>query len=612
MPLGKIEPDLWGNLMYKCCSKIPLKIQNILNKFTPVNKEFPLLKENGRMEKKSTILIADNEERIRLTFEAFLKEEGYSVITSKNFKEALGWLDIAELDLVFADILLGDRSGIDLLREIRKRRLKFPFILIAGAPDFETAAEALRLGAYDYIPKPIKQDTLTRVARIALSHRILQKEKEKYQLNLEAIFNSVKDGIVTVDQDLKIVEFNYAAGKICGLERQNIGENFPSPGLECQKACQRVLREATEKKKFIEISRIHCQKNDMHDRTISLSLSPLVSPSGKHSGAVMVLRDETRLDELERNLKERTKFQKIIGKSPKMQEIYSLIEALADVDTTVLITGESGTGKELVAQSLHYSGFRSEKPLVTVNCAALSENLLESELFGHVKGSFTGAIKDKIGRFQQADGGTIFLDEIGDISPSVQVKLLRVLQEKQIERVGDSTAIKVDVRIVTATNHDLRERVKKGQFRQDLYFRLKVFNLHLPPLRQRREDIPLLVEKFVTDFNKKLRRKITGVSPEVLNLLMNHPWPGNVRELENILEHAFILCRGGPIQPEHLPLELRNIAPEGLPETSNQASTEAEKIRKALEKAGWNKAKAARMLGISRRTLYRKISDFEF
>ena len=303
-----------------------------------------------------------------------------------------------------------------------------------------------------------------------------------------------------------------------------------------------------------------------------------------------------------------------------MQDIYRLLEDLANLETTVLITGESGTGKELVARALHYSGQRAFRPFVTVNCSALAESLLESELFGHVKGAFTGAIKDKQGRFQAANGGTILLDEIGDISPLIQLKLLRVLQEKVFERVGESVPQKVDVRVIACTNKDLKEKVKRGEFRQDLYYRLKVVEVSLPPLRERLEDLPLLVNHFCHSFNERFKKNIEGISSEVLSRFMNYSWPGNVRELEHVMEHAFVLCRGPVITLDHLPLEIRDDGVTGgaeknvkipVQETQPQEPNGSQQILNALNKAHWNKTKAARLLGISRRTIYRKIDLYQ-
>jgi transcriptional regulator with PAS, ATPase and Fis domain len=331
-------------------------------------------------------------------------------------------------------------------------------------------------------------------------------------------------------------------------------------------------------------------------------------------GAVMVIRDVTLLRNLERELRDRNQFQKIIGRNKRMQEMYNLLEDLADLETTVLVTGESGTGKELVAKALHYSGRRAFNPFVAVNCSALTENLLESELFGHVKGSFTGAIRDRDGRFQTANGGTILLDEIGDLSPLIQLKLLRVLEEKVFERVGDSTPRKVDVRVIACTNKNLKEKVRRGEFREDLYYRLKVVEIALPPLRDRLEDIPLLVNHFQKAFNEKFNKHIENINQKVLSSFMDYSWPGNVRELEHVMEHAFILCRGKVITLEDLPAEFRESGRAekiDLPRAMGKTSSDSEKIREALIKAEGNKAKAARILGISRQAIYRKIYQYQ-
>ena len=330
-------------------------------------------------------------------------------------------------------------------------------------------------------------------------------------------------------------------------------------------------------------------------------------------GAVLVIRDITRLTHLEEELKERHQFQSIIGKSEKMQKVYSLLKILANQITTVLITGDSGTGKEVAARALHYGGARANGSFVTVNCSALAESLLESELFGHVKGAFTGADRDKIGRFEAADGGTILLDEIGDISPLIQLKLLRVLQEKEFDRVGESNPRKVDVRVLASTNRNLKEAIRTGKFREDLYYRLNVIQINLPPLRERYEDIPLLINHFCGVFQKSYDKKISAVSDEVLEKFMSYGWPGNVRELEHAIERAFVLCRDQTIQLEHIPTEIRDYTPahinKRLPEDSSNDDPEA--IRKALEKTGWNISKAARLLGISRWTLYRRFQKYD-
>ncbi len=556
------------------------------------------------------ILIIDDEEGIRFTFNKFLSARDYEVSTAKDFDEAIKYISEKDFDVIFADIILRGKTGIDILREIKNKKLNCPVIMITGYPNIETASEAIRLGAFDYIPKPIQKDALFHAVDVALQHRALINEKEKYRSNLEAIFSSVRDAIISVDRDLLILEVNQASQNICGLTREGIGKGFSLFQTRCKRDCLQSLKETINTKQSVEINNLECLLQGRPEQVVSLTTSPLLNRHNELAGAIMVVRDETRLTNLERELNERQNFHRIIGKSNKMQEIYSLIELLSNVETTVLITGESGTGKELIAEALHYKGNRGLNPIVKVNCSALSENLLESELFGHIRGSFTGAIKDKIGRFQTADKGTIFLDEIADISPKIQIKLLRVLQEKEFERVGDSTTIKVDVRVITATNQDLSKKVKRGEFREDLYYRLNVMKIPIPPLRERRDDIPFLIEHFIKKFNNKFNKKIKTISADVEKLFMEYPWPGNVRELEHTIEHGFILCKQSAITPEHLPFELKTIAIQPSISHNNGEIDDPQIIIQALERTDWNKAKAAQLLGISRRTIYRKIKEY--
>ncbi len=441
--------------------------------------------------------------------------------------------------------------------------------------------------------------------------KAVEEDLNKYRGNLEAIFRSVKDAIITIDTGMRVIEINEAAGRICGFRRDSLGNDFSKLKALCSFRCVESLKEAIASKEPVEVYRLECRKAGRHGQTVTLSIYPLLDGSGEIVGAVLVMKDETRLDDLERDLNERKQLHNIIGKNRRMQEIYSLVEDLADVQTTVLITGESGTGKELVAEALHYGGARSDKPLVKVNCAGLAEQILESELFGHVKGAFTGAVKDRLGRFQLADGGTIFLDEVGDISREMQLRLLRVLQHREFERVGDSRTIKVDVRIIAATNKDLLDRVSQGRFREDLYYRLKVVEIALPPLRERLDDLPLLTDYFIKKFNKKFGKEIKDASEDVQKIFLDYRWPGNIRELEHAIEHAFIICRDDTIYPSHLPAVLRGLV-EGIRTTYYRGSNGDERgeIVRALEKTAWNKAKAARILGMSRRTIYRKIGQY--
>ncbi len=553
------------------------------------------------------ILIIDDEENIRITLEHFFTDEGYEVSTAGSFEDAMGEID--NIDLVLADINLKGKSGIDILREVKERKLNCPVIIITAAPDFDTVSDSLRLGAFDYVTKPIKLDSLMHITQKAMKHKMLIDEKEKYRSNLEAIFKSVKDSIVTVDNDLLVIEINEAAEDICQLDRDTVGKSLKSFSESCSGKCIDALEETVKEKKPIEIYHLECGHILRPQQIVTITTYPLVNNSGIFTGAVMIARDETHLADLEREMRDRQRLHNIIGKSKKMQTIYSYIEDLADVQSTVLITGESGTGKELVADALHYKGARNNMPMIKVNCSALSDNLLESELFGHVKGSFTGAVKDRIGRFKMADGGTILLDEIGDMPSRIQVKLLGVLQEGTVERVGESTSIKVDVRIVASTNQDLREKIESGEFREDLYYRLNVVEIHVPPLRDRKEDIPALINHFVKKFNQKFNQNILGISTDVQKMFMDYNWPGNVREMEHALEHAYILCHQKTITVEHLPPTFEAFFAEKIDFVKNKGVDEKQVVLQALEKAAWNKTMASKLLGISRRNIYRKIQE---
>ena len=411
---------------------------------------------------------------------------------------------------------------------------------------------------------------------------------------LRAIFRSVKDAIITVDTDLRVIEANQAAQTICGLDtKQIIGKVFTDVSNRCDNACHEVLLETLKRKSSIKGYQVECGNAQRPSQKSDLSCSPLMDKNGKFMGAVLVIRDITRLNELERELAERSRFQKIIGKSRPMREIYKLMEDLADLETTVLITGDSGTGKELVAKALHNIGNRAFKPFVTVNCSALAENLLESELFGHIKGAFTGAVKDARGRFETAEGGTIHLDEIGDISAGIQLKLLRVLQEKEFERVGDSATMRADVRIVASTNKNLKQKVMNGEFREDLYYRLKVVEIQLPPLRDRLEDVPLLVDHFIQKFNKAFNKQVEKVGDDVLDVFMGYRWPGNVRELEHTVEHAFVLCHDNTIHLRHIPTDIRELPMSGRVSAGRVPEKDRADIEAILKQTDWNVAKSA-------------------
>ena len=565
------------------------------------------------------ILLVEDEEILRFTFTSFLAKQAYDVVTAEDYETALKVIAEVELDLIIADIVLGGHTGLDILREVKAQGMQCPVVMITGKPSIESASEAVRLGAYDYLVKPVEKGALLKIAEQAIKYKTLldekdriEAEKEKYRSDLETIFASVQEGIVTVDSRMQVMKVNKAFERICGsIDQEIVGQRFDEVPSRCNSSCSDVLQEVLETQKEIRALRVECRRNEHRKQMLVLTSSPLKDRSDNFTGAVLVIRDVTRESDLERELKERRQFQNIIGKSGKMQQIYELLEDLAHSDTTALITGQSGTGKELVANALHFSGNRANNPLVKVNCSALADSILESELFGHVKGAFTGAVQDKIGRFEMANGGSILLDEIGEISPNIQLKLLRVIQEKEFERVGESKPIKIDIRIIATTNRNLKERVRLNHFREDLYYRLKVVEIPLPMLRERIGDIPLLVDHFCKLFNRRFNKAIEGVSDDVLRTFSDYTWPGNIRELEHAIEHAFVLCHSRFIAVDHLPPEIRESQDDQKATAQKEPSLNLQTILEALEKTGGNKSRAARMLGINRRTIYRKLSRYE-
>ena len=379
-------------------------------------------------------------------------------------------------------------------------------------------------------------------------------KKIKKNDQLEVILDSIADGVFTIDLNKNVTSFNKAAEKITGIPRdQAIGQKcfdvFHSN--ICQTAC---ALEKTMKtgKELIDI-KVNILNTRGEQIPVSISTAVLRDNKGNIIGGVETFRDLSALEELKKEITRHYTFEDIISKNHKIQKIFDVLPDIAESDSTVLIQGPSGSGKELFARAIHNLSPRKKGPYIAVNCGALPDSLLESELFGYVKGAFTDAKKDKPGRFALAEGGTLFLDEIGELSLNLQVKLLRVLQEKEYEPLGGTKPIKANVRIIAATNRNLAELLSQGAFREDLYYRINVIKIELPPLSQRREDIPYLVDHFIRQFNLKMGKRITQVSAEVLNLFMQYDFPGNIRELENIIEHAFVLCRGTQITPAHLP-----------------------------------------------------------
>ena len=423
------------------------------------------------------------------------------------------------------------------------------------------------------------------------------------------ILDSVADGVFTVDYAFRITSFNSAAEQITGVSRQ---EAMSRPCCEvfrasiCEVQC--ALKETMQTGRPVVNRQVYILRTDGERVPISVSTALLKDRGGRILGGVETFRDLRLVEQLRAEIARRYTFADILSKSPAMQRIFAMLPAVAESDSTALIEGQSGTGKELVARAIHALSPRRDKPLITVNCGALPDTLLESELFGYKAGAFTDARKDKPGRFALAEGGTIFLDEVGDVSPALQVRLLRVLEEKIFEPLGGTESIKANVRVVAASNKCLADLVKAGTFRQDLYYRINVVRIALPPLRERREDIPLLVDHFIARFNRLRGREVAGVASETLGILLAHDYPGNVRELENIIEYAFILCAGGLIQPQHLPEPFRLNPQEAITTgVKTLHELEARFINEVLRRHQGNRLAAAKELGIHKTTLWRKI-----
>jgi DNA-binding NtrC family response regulator len=444
---------------------------------------------------KYNILVVDDEKNIREGLAKLLELEGHRALPAADGREALALLERGDVDLVVTDLKMPNLPGDELLRSAQAAVPGLPVIILTGHGTIESAVQAMKEGAYDYLTKPVDFSRLTLLVSRALS-----------------------------EWEVK-----------------------------------RQYREALQE------------------------------------------------------LQKRSQFSNIIGKSEAMRRIFEVVELVSASKASVLITGESGTGKEMIADAIHYNSERKDKPLIKVHCAALSETLLESELFGHERGAFTGAVARKRGRFELAHRGTIFLDEIGEVSPGVQIKLLRVLQDKTFERVGGEESIEVDCRVIAATNRDLAQAIKQGQFREDLYYRLNVVNIHLPPLRERKEDIPLLVSSFLTEFAQAAGKRLDGLDGKARAALYNYHWPGNVRELRNCLESAVVLSRDNLIGLEDLPPHIRADADKNYVKLSlglSLAEAEAELIRAELLAQNGNKTRAAEVLGIGRKTLHRKIQEY--
>ena len=427
----------------------------------------------------------------------------------------------------------------------------------------------------------------------------------------ETILDSINDGVFTIDKKWKITSFNKSAEKITGIPRKEaIGKRCRDVFRAdvCERSCvlDRTLKTG---KPCINVT-VHIINRKGKKIPISVSTAILKTPQGTIVGGVETFRDMSVIEELKRELSGKHRFGDIITKDHAMLKIFDVLPGMAKSESTILITGDSGTGKELLAHAIHNLSNRADGPFITVNCGALPDNLLESELFGYKKGAFTDAKQDKPGRFHLAKSGTIFLDEIGDISKAMQVKLLRVLQEKKFDPLGAVKSEEADVRIITATNQDLSKLIEEKKFRKDLFYRINVLTIKLPPLKQRKGDIPLLIEHFVNHFNSIYQKEITGPDDETISILMKHGFPGNIRELQNIIEHALIMCPSGTITKEYLPEHLLESSGNEVAQTlapDTMQDFERQRITATLEQNHYNKQKTAQQLGMHVTTLWRKM-----
>ncbi len=587
---------------------------------------------------RSKILIIDDKPA-NINILSDILGEIYDIFATKSGEAALKIITENNIpDLILLDMRMPGMDGFAVCHELQKNplTLNVPVIFVTAVEDTKNETLGLEAGAVDYIKRPF---TPAIVKSRVKTHLELSQSRLESETRYKALFENMADGIVIQSPDGRILEANEAFCGQTGYSRDELltmtsrdingeddsekytlylkkvisegkfffeihhvrkdGSQFPVEvharliQFDGQQTVLAVCRDITERKKVEDSRNLYRKKleNLMAERTAELR------------------KKEKSLLELEKVLDKRKRFQNIVGKSEAMQSIYSRLENLGNVPSTVIITGESGTGKELVAQALHYGGERKKLPFSKIACSDLSENLIESELFGHSRGAFSGAVKDRKGRFEMAGNGTVFLDEIGDIPSNFQKRLLRVLEERKIERVGENKPVSMNARIVAATHHDLYQMVKSGEFREDLYYRLKVITITLPPLRERKEDIPLLVQHFLNLFNGELQKEITGVSSDSMKLLMAYDWPGNIRELKHTLEYAAVTTESNVITPEDLPSDF-TVKGKMEKSISDKITNEADILLRTLKNARWNKTRAAKNLGVSRRTLYRKIDKY--
>lgn len=569
-------------------------------------------------DRRNNILIVDDSPENLTVLRKMLTEHGYRIRPAISGEIALKAIQSDPPDLILLDILMPQMDGFEVCKRIKSdsRTCDIPIIFISALSELDNVIRAFKKGGVDYIAKPFQSEEVLARVRTHIDLQNAIRQKDASHLMLQTILDSIENTIVTVDADLNILNSNRSLDTLCGYCES--GQSFPEIIANRSGPCAEVLLQTLKSNKPVKEYRVTCRRDD-GERTFVLNTAPLNPQKNGLNGAVLVIRDISRITELEKKILDRHSYHNIIGQNETMLEVYRLLERISDLDVNILICGESGTGKELVADAIHYGSCRAAGPLIKVNCAALSENLLESELFGHIRGAFTGAVRDRIGRCEAAEGGTLFLDEIGDISPRFQAKLLRFLEHKEYERIGDSKTLQADVRLVAATNQDLVAKVRDKSFREDLFYRLKGVVITLPPLKERADDILLLTNHFINLFREQLGNNIEAVSDEVQRILVEYPWPGNIRELKSAVYHACALCSGEIIQLNDLPQDL--LASGSSPSRLQQAEhsilhpapsrSERETIVACLDKTDWNKAKTARLLGISRATLYNKLAKYD-
>lgn len=571
------------------------------------------------MNAMTILLVEDNPGDARLIRELFrdIHWRSFEILTAESFQQASDRLKEHRVDLALVDLSLPDSHGLETFRKLAEGHPSLPQVLLTGLNDQETAIQAVREGAQDYLLKgEVDGQSLIRAIDYAIERKRIQAELETANVRLQksaedlhSILNQLHIGTILTNPEGRILHMSVSALRLLG-RNGSIPEGrswqdavgFPAHNVH---ALERLIRQ-DERKKFV----VHFTPPGHSPRWLEIDIHD--DPRDTRA-KMFFLYDVTEIHTLRKQLEDKSQFHDLIGKCRSMQDVYRQIRNLSQVDSTVIVEGETGTGKELVARALHDSSPRKDKPFLAVNCAGLTESLLGSQLFGHKKGAFTGANNDHRGFFESAQGGTIFLDEIGDMPAPVQTSLLRVLQEKEITRLGESQPRKVDVRIICATHHDLQKRVTRNTFRADLLYRIRVGRIHLPPLRERQEDIPLLILSFVSQCRKAMGKLfVQDVSADALQRLTRYQWPGNIRELKSVIEYAVIQCEGDTIQPEHFPPELLESSETALPVSETVPTVkDRERLLGALKEAKGNRAKAAQLLGISRATFYRWLDDLK-